>query len=410
MRVPRFSIAGLMGFVFIVSIGLVSLRWPTPVWAGAIFLMTWGVLSLAVVGAVCRGGPARAWWLGFALFGWGYLLLVFWNPFHYPWHEQPALAAIEALRPLFGVPPRFKGQIDTFIGLGQCLWTLVAAALGGMLGRGLFGASGPSPHTIEPRPVHRRWWSLSPRSAVAAWGAAVLLLLMAMRSAGWRWAALALVLVWGLIGLAAVGAACDQGRRRAAWLGSAVLGAGYMVLAFGSTGEPSNWPRLATDRLLLAVRDRFPQAPTELPSETQAREAANARIRNVLDRPLPMRFPEETPLEDVLKYVKEKTRDPHGSEIPIYVEPYALDEAFKTMSSPIAIDLEAVPLATSLRLALRQLGLGYSIIDGVLLIHLAEDQVRAEPRSPFLVIGQCLLGLVAAGLGALISQFVSDGA
>ena len=76
MRIPRTSIAGLMAVVLVVALALVALRSGSKAWAGTTFLVTCGVLALAVVGAVCRGGSARAWWLGFALFGWGYMALV----------------------------------------------------------------------------------------------------------------------------------------------------------------------------------------------------------------------------------------------------------------------------------------------------------------------------------------------
>ena len=39
-------------------------------WAGMTFLLTCGVLCLAIVGIVCGGIAQRPWWLGFALFGW----------------------------------------------------------------------------------------------------------------------------------------------------------------------------------------------------------------------------------------------------------------------------------------------------------------------------------------------------
>jgi hypothetical protein len=80
MRTARFRIAGLMGAVLVAALGLAALRNASELWAGVTFLATCGVLCLAIVGVVCRGGGERAWWLGFALFGWGYLALAFWSP------------------------------------------------------------------------------------------------------------------------------------------------------------------------------------------------------------------------------------------------------------------------------------------------------------------------------------------
>ena len=80
MRTVRFPIAGLMWAVVVAALGLAALRNASDIWAGATFLVTCGVLCLALVGIVCRTNESRAWWVGFALFGWGYLALAFWSP------------------------------------------------------------------------------------------------------------------------------------------------------------------------------------------------------------------------------------------------------------------------------------------------------------------------------------------
>ena len=60
--------------------------------------------------------------------------------------------------------------------------------------------------------------------------------------------------------------------------------------------------------------------------------------------------------------------EPKGKPIPIYVDPIGLQQAERTLNSTVTIDLEGVPLKTSLRLALKQLGLAYCVRDGVLII------------------------------------------
>src|SRR5260221_5901742 len=77
MRLPRSSIAGLMGLVLALAIGFATIRGPTEVWAGDTHLVTCALFSLAIVGAVVRQGAKHAWWLGFALFGLGYMTLAF---------------------------------------------------------------------------------------------------------------------------------------------------------------------------------------------------------------------------------------------------------------------------------------------------------------------------------------------
>ena len=90
-------------------------------------------------------------------------------------------------------------------------------------------------------------------------------------------------------------------------------------------------------------------------------------VVQTLEKPIPMSFANETSLEDVLKYIRSETAQ-DGKEIPIYVDPVGLQEAEKTMTSPITIDLEGVPLRITLDLLLRQLGLKYKVRDGLLTI------------------------------------------
>ncbi len=135
----------------------------------------------------------------------------------------------------------------------------------------------------------------------------------------------------------------------------ALFGIGYMGLIFRRPGIP-NWPHVATDRLLYRLREFFPWIIDEVPDPADV-AASNAFVFKTLDRLIPLRFPNETPLEDFLKAIRAAARGPDGRGIAIYVDPLGLQEAEKTLQSPIAIDIEGVPLRTSLRLALRQLGL-----------------------------------------------------
>jgi hypothetical protein len=99
-----------------------------------------------------------------------------------------------------------------------------------------------------------------------------------------------------------------------------------------------------------------------------AQLAPDLAILEALEKPVPMSFPNETPLEDVLKHVKASTEEVRGEGIPIYVDPVGLQEAEKSMSSTVTLDIQGVPLKTTLRLALKQLGLEYSVHEGVLTI------------------------------------------
>ena len=83
MRRPRFKIRGLLVFVVFLAVGLAALREASEAWDGGVLGLTLLVLLASVLLAVHRTGTARAYWLGFALFGWAYFALL----------EVPAIAA-----------------------------------------------------------------------------------------------------------------------------------------------------------------------------------------------------------------------------------------------------------------------------------------------------------------------------
>jgi hypothetical protein len=135
-----------------------------------------------------------------------------------------------------------------------------------------------------------------------------------------------------------------------------------------------------------------------------ARDKKTQAIVAKLDEPISMNFANETPLEDVLKYIKSATQGPNDSGIPIYVDPVGLQEAEKTLTSPITLDLEGVPLKTTLRLLLKQLGLTYTVKDGLLTITSAssEDQpteIRVYPVADLSIIPLSLMG--GGGMGGM---------
>jgi hypothetical protein len=77
MARPRFSIAGLMVVVLVVGVSVAALRSASGVWAALLFTLTLAVLAVAPLGVVYRRARSRAFWLGFGLFGWGYLALCY---------------------------------------------------------------------------------------------------------------------------------------------------------------------------------------------------------------------------------------------------------------------------------------------------------------------------------------------
>ncbi len=104
-------------------------------------------------------------------------------------------------------------------------------------------------------------------------------------------------------------------------------------------------------------------------------------ILKKLEEPISMSFAQETPLEDVIKYIKSATQGPDGRGIPIYIDPVGLNEAEKTTTSPVILDLEGVPLKTTLRLLLAQLGLCYKVEDGLMTITSESSESNGTVRS-----------------------------
>src|SRR5262245_4405569 len=74
MRLPRFKIRSLLGVVLFAGIALAALRAADDLWDSGMLGLTLLGLMAAVLLAVHRTGRRRAYWVGFALFGWTYLI------------------------------------------------------------------------------------------------------------------------------------------------------------------------------------------------------------------------------------------------------------------------------------------------------------------------------------------------
>jgi hypothetical protein len=237
---------------------------------------------------------------------------------------------------------------------------------------------------------------------------ATTLFLAAPRSDPALWVGAVYLLTWAVLGFAAIGFVCGRGPRRMIWFGAALFGLGYMVLTRGpARPEPDEYVHIIADQFLTAVRPWLPPVVSGFPAKTAAAAAANARVERALDQPVPMSFPVGAPLEDVVQHIRAATRSVEGREIPIYVDPIALMEAEQTLWSPIRIDINGYPLRTTLPLALRQLGLIYYVKDGVLTITTDTEDDAAPKVDYYLLLGHCVLALLAAGLGAWLVPLVA---
>ena len=75
MSRPRFSLGTLLLMVLFAGVAFAALKSPSDTWASALFTAAVAVLLVAVLLAVHRRDRGRAYWLGFALFGWVYFIL-----------------------------------------------------------------------------------------------------------------------------------------------------------------------------------------------------------------------------------------------------------------------------------------------------------------------------------------------
>jgi hypothetical protein len=402
MRPVRLSIAGLMGIVLVTGIGLAALHSASVIWSGVLLLGTLGALGIALVGAFCGSGSARGGWIGFAVFGWIYLSTAFCA--NDRWPKLPTQSLLELLARWIGANsgkfPAFAGgfgarmggmggggmggigggggsaggdDIGWFFQIGHCLLALLAASLGALLGNRLFAAALDKSETstagAETAAISRPQNSWVVPLLVAT---SVLVLVAVITSAGTVfppgiWAGSTFLLTWLVIGVSALGALVSRATNRVACLGATLFGAGFMVLAFYHVCE--RWPGPPTGDLLNEIRPWLPAFANGRLADPESVTAANARIHEALGKGVPMHFLEATPLENVLESIKKATTGADGKAIPIYVDPVGLMEAEKTMTSTVAnIDLDGVPLRTSLRVCLAQLDLAYRVEGGLLRI------------------------------------------
>ena len=140
----------------------------------------------------------------------------------------------------------------------------------------------------------------------------------------------------------------------------------------------------------------------------------NEAIQAKLDQVVPLKFPQGISLDDFVAAIKQATRSPEGMMIPIYLDPKsgkepatdgdqggASNNAFNKTASSIVIDLDNVPLRTSLRLALRQLNLDYDVAGGVLIIGNMFQVKGLSQLSAPLSIPTGMGGMGGGGMGGM---------
>ncbi len=121
MRRFRFSIASLLGVILFISVALAALRASNDAWDGCLLGLALTVLLTAILLAVHRADRKRAYWLGFALFGWTYLLVSLIPPLESRLPTTRGLAYLGAARPV-AIPQGVAvadfdsdGQMDVYV-------------------------------------------------------------------------------------------------------------------------------------------------------------------------------------------------------------------------------------------------------------------------------------------------------
>jgi hypothetical protein len=75
VKLPRWSLRALIILIALFGIGAASLLNASRFWAGVIPMLTTTLLLASILGVIYRRGESRAGWIGFAVFGWGFVLL-----------------------------------------------------------------------------------------------------------------------------------------------------------------------------------------------------------------------------------------------------------------------------------------------------------------------------------------------
>ncbi len=71
----RFSLKTLLVSFTAIAVSIAGVRFANPVWGSCFYTVAFVLVLTGIVGALVRRGPARPFWIGFAVFGTGYFLL-----------------------------------------------------------------------------------------------------------------------------------------------------------------------------------------------------------------------------------------------------------------------------------------------------------------------------------------------
>ena len=75
MKRRHLTLKGSMIAIAVIGVGMAALVRPNKLWAFVLPPLSMTMYLTSILGLLFRRGPRRAYWAGFALFGWAYLIL-----------------------------------------------------------------------------------------------------------------------------------------------------------------------------------------------------------------------------------------------------------------------------------------------------------------------------------------------
>jgi hypothetical protein len=140
-RWPHFSVMGSLLFCFYATICIAALASPSPLTSGVLYAVQMCFLFAAIVGSISQRTKPRAFWLGFALFGWGFFGLPY-----LPWRGSPPLLVGSYFMSPAGRPGLSPQDLSFFFQSCDSVENVVLASVGGLVGY-LFGLRRDKPRT-----------------------------------------------------------------------------------------------------------------------------------------------------------------------------------------------------------------------------------------------------------------------
>ena len=171
----------------------------------------------------------------------------------------------------------------------------------------------------------------------------------------------------------------------AASLQAQIAGAEHMLASAADLGIP---PGESADH----HPDSVPTTTVHLAAAPPTHAAARTWLR--LSRSTDFSFTADTPLIDALDFLRKQSAeaDPGVPGLAFYVDPVALQEHERTLTSPVLLELDGVSLAKGLTLLLAQLDLVFDVQEDGLVLVTSKDR-DGHPEHPEALILDSLASL-----------------